>query len=150
MAILSTLYLCVYRWLNLFITFLERVREVIEREQRKLSILLSREREGVIATQTPEIGVDGCCWDGNGEDTDLRNRFCQITSTMIPLYSRSEEVGPGVWLFPLDLEINSSVSLPWILRERVLLLVRIRDRSVHFTGELFPSFETTTTNAVGL
>ena len=150
MTILCTLYLYVYRCLNLLVTFLERIRGAIEREQRKLLILLSKEQDGGIATQTPEMGMDECTGNRGGNNSDPQDRCCQITSSMIPLYSRSEEVGYSVLLYSLDLEFGSSVSVPGIIRERVLLLVRIRDGPVHFAGELLPSSETTATDAVGL
>ena len=92
MKILYTIYLYMYRCLNLFIAFLERVRVATERVQRRLVALLSKEREGVIPTQSPSFCVDWSDGDHVGGDDDSKSRFCQITSTMIPLYSRSKEV----------------------------------------------------------
>ena len=92
MRILYTLYLYMYRCLNLFIAFLERVRVAAERERRRLVVLLTREQEGAIATQPSSFDVDWSDGDHIGVDDTSKGRSCQITSTMIPLYSCSEEV----------------------------------------------------------
>ncbi|KAK8800026.1 hypothetical protein WA588_002845 [Blastocystis sp. NMH] len=92
MRILYTLYLYMYRCLNLFIAFLERVRVATERERRRLVALLTREYEGTFATQPSSFDVDWSDGYYAGGDNNSKSRSCQITSTMIPLYSRSKEI----------------------------------------------------------
>lgn len=148
MRILYTLYLYMYRCLNLFIAFLERVRVATERERRRLVALLTREYEGTFATQPSSFDVDWSDGYYAGGDNNSKSRSCQITSTMIPLYSRSKEVSFVTGLWPLDLECNPSVSVSGILREYVLLLVWIWNCIVHVTEWDYPPFGATTSNAI--